>query len=122
MKRFFCNPSFLAHRAVLVLVAMALMSVQANAQTTKVKKPEPLGYSWADTFLNEVYRLDVDVESSTKEIDNARYYLAEMAEDPVVFLKEKGTTDFNAVVALSRQKFEQGKAAKKTIDEQFVKA
>lgn len=122
MKRFFCNPSIVAYRRALILIALTFMFVQANAQTTKVKKPEPLGYGWADTFLKDVYLLDVDVESSTKEIDDARYYLAEMAENPVVFLKQKGETDFKAVSEISRQKFEQGKAAKKTIDELFAGA
>ncbi len=126
MKRFLGNPrathNHVAYRIAFIVVAMTFMLVQAHAQTTKVKKPEPLGYGWADKFLNEVYLLDVDVESSTKQIDDSRHYLVEMAEDPVVFLKNMGTSDFNAVVALSRQKFEQGKAAKKTIDEIFADA
>ncbi len=122
MKRFFGSPTIAVQRTAVALAAFALLFVHANAQTTKVKKPEPLGYGWADKFLNEVYLLDVDVESSTKQIDDARFYLAEMAEDPVVFLKAKGTQDFNAVVKASREKFEQGKAAKKTIDELFAGA
>lgn len=126
MKRLFGNHrakhSIAMYRSALILVVTAFIFVQVNAQTTKVKKPEPLGYDWADKFLNEVYLLDVDVDTCTKQIDNARYYLAEMAEDPVVFLKEKGTTDFNTVIALALKKFEQGKAAKKTIDEIFTGA
>lgn len=106
-------------RFALVVLAMIFAVTQAHAQSSKVKKPEPLGYSWADKFLEEIYLLDVDVETCTKEIDDARYYLAEMAEDPAVFLKEKGTTDFKTVVKISREKFEQGKAAKKSLDELF---
>ncbi len=109
-------------RFVLLAFTLMVAAVQVFAQSSKPKKPEPLGYAWADKFLNEVYLLDVDVDTCTKQIDNARYYLAEMAEDPVVFVKEKATTDFNTVVKVSREKFEQGKAAKKTIDELFAGA
>jgi len=117
MERFFSW-----HRIALALAVTALLSLQVHAQTKEQIKPDRIGYTWADKYSDEIYMLDVDVAKSTKEIKDAQVYLGEMVADPVVFLKEKATTDFKTVVKLANEKYAQGKAVTKTVDELFAGA
>jgi hypothetical protein len=92
MKKLFANT------ICTLIVAFFASSLCVFAQSEEIEKPESMDYSWADAYATGIYGLRVEVRNTRLKVENAHRYIAEFAQNPAVFIKDKTMTDYRSIV------------------------